>query len=272
MIQIFQIFYHEDQRVFLDDAFSPLDNSNKMYPYNYEYAVFFDLYKKTQWTKNSYLGALSWKFKQKTGLDGKTLLSMINENPGKDVYFVNPFPDQIIYENCWAQGEVFHQGITQLTQKLLEQVGYDPNILKLATAPRHLAYCNYWIANQAFWDSYMQFLMPIWNFVLSSDKAIASEMSKEADPIIKAPYLPFIFERLFSTYLTISSHTTLSLPLDHEYIGQSKYLSFFDSLFSRARYASNFKDLPYLQMQLLKVLYSVKKWKNYNNNPKIRHR
>lgn len=264
MIQVYQIFYRDEQRNHLDPQFIPFDNSGKTYPYNYEYAVFFDLYKKINWSEQMYLGAVSWKFRQKTGLTSQQLNAMINENPNKDVYFVNPFPDQIVYENCWIQGEDFHPGITRITKKLLEQAGYSSDILDLPTSPCHLAYCNYWVGNKKFWDSYIDFLTPIWSQITKNSGQLAKELELLADPNIKAPYLPFIFERLFSTYLTISPHLSLSLPIAQDMSKQSKYLSTFAPLFKKARTAPSQKELPYIQLQLLKAFYRLRKWKNYD--------
>jgi len=226
MTKIYQIYYDDSQSAFLDPDFIPFNNQGRKYPYNYEYAVFFEIFKKHDWNMSDYCGALSWKFRAKTGLTGRAFLGQISENPGYDVYFVNPFPELMVYRSVWEQGDSFHPFLKEITKLLLSEVGYDSSILEMDTPPKCLAYCNYWVANKKFWDAYMAFLEPIWSYVRSNNNVLVQALARNADPLIGAPYLPFIFERLFSTFLMINSFKVFSVPVSPNVLKKNGLLSF----------------------------------------------
>lgn len=223
--KIYQIFYRENQKDSLDPAFIPHNNKGQEYPFNFEYAVFFDLYKNVNWASTNLLGTVSWKFHQKTGLNGNAISNHITKNPGMDVYFINPFPELCIYQSVWRHGDEFHPNLIKLTTTLLKECGYTEDILARETPPNLTAYCNYWIANKTFWDAYIDFLTPLWNYILQNDNSITKSIQQSADPFIKAPYLPFIFERLFSTFLSINKFKVSSIPIDSGKLQDNPYLS-----------------------------------------------
>lgn len=214
--QIFQIYYLPDQLKYLEKSFTPYDNAGKVYPFNFEYAVFFDVYSKADWSSSEYLGAVSWKFKAKTGMTGEHLTDFIKENPGYDVYFVNPFPELSIYRSVWEHGDEFHPNLTEITSKLLKRCGYSDSILMTETPPNKTAYCNYWVGNKKFWDEYIKFLEPLWTYISENDDDLTQSLGKLADPLIQAPYAPFIFERLFSTFISNREFKTISIPTHNE--------------------------------------------------------
>lgn len=199
---IFQIFYLEEQRGYLENDFTPYDNSSFKHPFNFEYAVLFRIYPELNWNDHSLNGTVSWKFRAKTGLSSKEFLTEIEKNPGHDVYLVNPATSHICFSNIWKQGEVFHPGITAKTEKILRAAGYNTDFLKLDTPPNLTAYCNYWAANKVFWDEYIAFLKPLWAYLNSPEGSAVLMDSTQADLNIRAPLLPFVFERLFSSFLS----------------------------------------------------------------------
>jgi len=207
-IDIYQIYYKQEQRRHLDSSFIPFNNEGMNYPENFEYAVFFKVFEATNWLKTDLLGTVSWKFKSKTSRDAKDFYQFIEDNPGYDVYFINPFPELSIYRNVWEQGELFHSNMTEIVSRLLKECGYPKEILEIETPPNLTAYCNYWVANKRFWDEYVEFIRPIWNRILTDREVQAS-----ADPNINAPYTPFIFERLFSTFLALKTFKVASMPI-----------------------------------------------------------
>lgn len=209
----------------MDSAFIPYDNSAKNYPYNYEYAVFFDLYKKVDWNETDLLGSVSWKFFEKIGLSGQSFFEHIEKNPGMDVYFINPFPELSIYKNGWEQGNHYHAYLTELTEILLEVVGLPVAFLKIPTPPHLNAYCNFWIGNKNFWDTYMEFLKPIWNYIQTQDNSLTRALERETNALISGPYLPFIFERLFSSFLVLNPQIK-ALGLDYDYNKIQEYSYF----------------------------------------------
>lgn len=104
-VRIFQIYFEEWQRELLDPAFYPLDNSRSTSELM-EFAVFEQLQHNAATQGATLWGALSWRFGEKTGMQGADWVKQIVANPGYDVYFCNPHThNEAIFHNMWMQGK-----------------------------------------------------------------------------------------------------------------------------------------------------------------------
>ena len=105
------------------------------------------------------------------------------------------------------QGEHFHAGITGRAQALLDASGL---AWKLESIPRHnhsnLCYCNFWVATPRFWDDYVGgVLNKIATFLESNpDDPVAKSVMEQTQYDDPLPFLPFIVERLLTTYLSLN--------------------------------------------------------------------
>ncbi len=153
-------------------------------------------------------GLFSPKFSGKTQITGFQFASFIRKNPDHDVYLINP-PDYFIFPymfyNIWEHGEACHPGLYEKTNRLLAKAGYDFDVSNM---PRmkgiHQTFCNYWAGTPSFWEGYMQFLAPLMA-VVDHDKNADGEfykLTKYQDGSFC--FIPFIFERLLSTYLLLN--------------------------------------------------------------------
>ncbi|RME91641.1 MAG: hypothetical protein D6767_04810 [Candidatus Hydrogenedentota bacterium] len=210
MITIYQIYYQENQKKYLEKDFIPYNNEYGNAKW-FEYGVFEKEYRENPIAKEELRGYVSWKFRQKTKISGQEFLDFIKRNPGYDVYFINPYEfDALAFPNVWYQGEFYHPGILSFSQKLLDHAGYSLDLHLLQTKPLEAAFCNYWIGNQKFWDLYMDFTIPLFEYI--ENKLTTEEkdfLFSKADTKIKANYIPFIMERMFSTLLATKSDTIL---------------------------------------------------------------
>jgi hypothetical protein len=202
---IHQIYYDDAQRAALDPAFSPYDNRENLRPEWREYHVF-----RTEWLAGrcwagDVTGFLSWKFGAKTGIAGRAFVEFVERHPGHDVYFVNPNRvEPRPFTGIWQQAEVHHPGIIGLAQRIFDQVGVAVDLAMLEQPREQVLFCNYWAGTRRFWDEYMAFCEPVHRQILvgldAADRALAWS---RADREIDAPYVPFIMERLFSTFLAL---------------------------------------------------------------------
>lgn len=204
-IKIFQNYFRDDQLSLLDPDFVPHDWRHNPHPEYRETIVFLDAYRRGRHLEADYVGIVSWKFGQKTRITGRQFKSFIERNPGYDVYFINPFPYEGYQFNIWTQGERNHPGLWPLAQDLFDTAGYPVTLQELGRMDRRtLLYCNYWVGNRAFWDTYIAFIEPLFECIVHRMAATTRERyfarAKYHDP---APYFPFIFERMFSTLLLI---------------------------------------------------------------------
>lgn len=204
-IKIFQTYYKEIQNKKLDSDFVPLDNTNNHKPLWTEYWLFLNHYKNDGFRSSKYSGILSWKFNDKTNLTGQEFINFIQNNDGHDVYFINPYPYEMYCStNIWHHGEYFHPGLIQMAQNILDDIGYNIDLSSLINDERNTLFCNYWVGSTEFWEKYMDFTLPIFDYINNSlsnenKKLIYSHADKSRGK--DAAYFSFIFERLFTTLL-----------------------------------------------------------------------
>jgi hypothetical protein len=221
-IFIYQIFFKEDQKKYLDSSFIPYFNSVK--DNWFEYGVFAREYALQTHKKSDYTAFLSWKFAQKTKLEGKNILRFMEENPGYDCYFINPFPElTYLYENVWLQGDSFHKGLLNITQDLFFEAGYNIDLSRLRNNKHNVLFANYWVGNQHFWEAYMNFTLPLYNLInkklIEGNKIFLQVADSSRDRSVTSSFIPFIMERLFSTFLLLNkSFSTLSYQYSDEFM------------------------------------------------------
>src|SRR5690606_8585043 len=90
-IRIFQIYFEPWQKELLDPAFAALNNAG-VKSEAMEFDVFERLGRSEHVRGATLWGALSWRFVEKTGMSGADLIAALQANPGMDVYYFNPHP------------------------------------------------------------------------------------------------------------------------------------------------------------------------------------
>ena len=217
-IGIYQNYYRVDQLSLLDPDFIPHDNTANENPEYREYWLFMNMYEKGRHLEADFAGMVSQKFYEKTQIRGSEFINFIEQNRGFDVYFINPLPFTInayAFKNVWHQGEFYHPGLFDFVQNLLNKLGYGIDLNEIKNSEQTLLFSNFWVGNSYFWDEYMKFTRPVYDYLRNemseAEKAI---ISKEADRVIKINYTPFIFERMFSTLLATNPSIK---PLGYQY-------------------------------------------------------
>ena len=212
---IYQIFYNNSTKEMVDVSFIPYDNTIPVKEKEFEYGVMRNLYLNNELFKNNkeYAGVLSWKFRQKTGVEGKELFRWLEDNKGYDVYFINPWPENSYMSfNIWHQGEYYHRGIISLVEKLFKEakIKFDIRTSNRNTIDT-LCFCNYWIANKKFWTIYMKYCEKLYAAMQNTDietKKLLHDI--QADSQIKSAFFAFIMERMFSTVLLMKKFSVLN--------------------------------------------------------------
>ena len=151
-LKIYQIYFERSQMPFLEKEFIPFDASKVPNPENREYRIFHRSYTQEKHKESLYTGFISWKFYEKTQIRGKEFIQFIQKNPGYDVYFINPFWEEIFWQNVWLQGESKHPGLIVFVQRILEKLGHEIDLRTMHNDISNLSYCNYWVGNRKFWD------------------------------------------------------------------------------------------------------------------------
>jgi hypothetical protein len=183
----------------VDPAFKALEVQES--PQRREVAHLLEFWKKDMHREHAVSAVLSAKFGEKTGLKGQAFVDFIRNNPGFDVWFVNPFPQvQYLNFNIWEHGEDWHPGLCRRAQQLFDAV--EPRV-KVSEIPRSrpdtLLFCNYWAGTPRFWDRYMSKVEAYSAAALSLPEIFDSTRHYS-----ETTFFPFFFERYFTTFLSVN--------------------------------------------------------------------
>jgi len=205
-VRVFQVYYRKQQLAALDPAFEPYDNIGDLDALM-EFNVFRKIARKGEVGGCKYWGAVSWKFGQKAGMTGRELLSIVHNNPGFDVYFCNPHTDtEALYNNLWVQGETAHPKFIPLAKEIFAAAGLRPESIDELWPASLFSSTNYFVATAPFWEDYLRFVEDVLHRAASGLSALGSVTLRSSMADAKglhanATYLPFVVERLFSTFL-----------------------------------------------------------------------
>ena len=224
-VTIHQIYYKPEQRQRLDPSFVPYNNIAHGDSDWCEWRVMNEAFQGGVCAQADFVGFVSWKFRDKTGISGETVLKYIYDHPGFDVYFANPYQDAMVtwgFRHVWEEAEQWHHGIKVLAMDVLKKANSSLEWETLVTRYEETCYCNYWIANARFWKAFMAFATPVADILehgLSEEQQLFLEQSKKTTKQ-RMTFRPFIMERLFSTFLaTVRGQfqcARISLPITND--------------------------------------------------------
>ncbi|HIJ37789.1 MAG TPA: hypothetical protein HPP80_02735 [Rhodospirillaceae bacterium] len=204
-VAIYQIFYNQQTEAARDEAFLPLDCRSDPAPERREIHHILAFFKAQRHYHSDYSGIVSPKFREKAKITGNHFINFINENPGADVYFINPYPHLSYFcFNLWDQGELVSPGLCDLANQVFAAAGYDIDVRKLPRNRTDTAlYCNFWVGSRRFWDLFMPFVDGLVAALDRLPEAVQGRIFGPAPYLTEATYFPFIFERMFSTFLAL---------------------------------------------------------------------
>lgn len=166
---------------------------------------------------DEYFGLFSPKFELKTRLTIPKVKSFICNNPGRDIYLFNPCPMHVFqYLNMWEQGEEFHKGLVEITDKLLQKANINFSVkLPHRQTEQQVVYCNYWVAKKTKFDEIIYYFKLL-NSIVDNDQEIRQEIFDFTEyAISQACFYPFVFERLLSTFLYMNKEIDV-LPYSYK--------------------------------------------------------
>lgn len=201
-----------DERHFglVQAGFEPLDFRHNPHPELREFQIFKELYEAGEHKKADILGAVSTRFQGKSILDGNDVHRWISENPGYEVYVINPYPQfAYTHKNLWQFSENTRDpDFTRKSQGVLDRAGLDYNLNSVGHHNNSiLSCCSYWFGTSSFWESYMQdMILPIMNLTQAElGSELYSFLYEEQEYYGVAAHgcgsLPFLLERSVSLYL-----------------------------------------------------------------------
>lgn len=205
-MNIYQIFYDENSKKQLDNSFVPFDNSNSLFKDWYEYSVIREVLKRNSFNKEEYIGILSPRFFEKTGIRGADVLNLIN-NSKSDVISFSPRFDQIAYYvNPFYQAEFCHKGMIDLSKRVFAELGLPINLDTLVTDQTRTIFANYFVAKYSFWEKYLSISEKIFEMSKGSSKTAALLNTQVRHRgAYNYTYKIFLIERLITVVLELEN-------------------------------------------------------------------
>ena len=228
-VLVHQIFYNEETRQKVLPGFIPMDNTANLRPDWFEFWVMLNYLRENPLRDDAWYGFLSPRFSDKTGLSAQAVMQTIElASSDTDVFLFTSAWDQSCYFlNPWEQGEVWHPGITALTQAFLDHIQMPVSIKDIATDSSCTVLSNYFVANKKFWTD--------WHMLAEQFFEFAESDQLHAEPLLghtsygsvknQYPMKTFIQERLATLLLATKDYQVV-------YVDQSSVAPIFQRLFS----------------------------------------
>jgi hypothetical protein len=217
-VVIHQIYYNEETRQKVMPGFLPLDNTANLRPDWFEFWVILTYLREHTLDDRTWYGFFSPRFTQKTGLTPQMVIQTIEQVPSNtDVVLFSHGWDQICYFlNPWEQGEIWHPGVTSLTQQFLDTHTEYRNIHQLVTDSGNTVFSNYFVANKKFWSDWQKLAEMFFNYVeqQNSQSAFAGDTSYGLESN-RYPMKTFIQERFASLLMATGSYQIVNTDQSH---------------------------------------------------------
>jgi len=228
--KVYQVYYQEEQKKYLNQEFSPFNNTSNKRPDLMEYHIFKIGYKRALSEKLSHWGFFSWKWEGKTKIKPQKFIDFIEKNPDQDVYLINWAPHaESVCLNIWIHGEMHHHGLTYIADECLKMLNYiSPNesVSNIIMTSHNTCLSSYFVASAKFWADYLQFLNSIKNTIDNNDhlKSLVYTKTLYNDRNDQYSFFPFIVERLFSTFLILNKNKYKILNYPYDFSIYKKYI------------------------------------------------
>lgn len=219
IVRVNQIAYAPEHTQYLSPHAVWYDNSNATEQPCLENHVISQLINDGDHDGCDYFGVLSWAFERKRAVSLSKLLPLVDGT--SDVFAFDNLHKQ---PNVWRKAETWHKGIIDVAREVFKQshphvaerfdTVQTPNIYSNAFLTRPDVYEQYvydWL------DPFMSVLMrtesaqkPCTSYTaMKAKQGVTSEHLRRATGYPYYTLMPFVCERLFSTFLAFNPHLTI---------------------------------------------------------------
>ena len=217
---VHQIYYDESSRRTLDPGFIPLDNTSNERPDWFEFWVIRRFLTDTPLREDAWYGFLSPKFHAKTGLDSNQVFDFLQRFSAQaDVALFSYAWDQIAYFlNPFEQGEFWHPGLLDLSQRYFSTIGIDLDLKNLVTHSLTTVFSNFIVAKAEFWRRWLGIANALFELVERGDCGLSAEIGSPTSYVSnRSPFSmkTFIQERFASVLLIQGTFRVVALDLSY---------------------------------------------------------
>jgi hypothetical protein len=205
--KIFQSYFLPEQRGQIDPLITPFDNTSNTRPELREYHLFKRAIDEGHVNGLDMWGMLGPRWQDKVKYPAIEMWKTLENAPKSDVYIFNHARVvNALTMNVWEHGEYFHPGIKTVARYAIEKVIGKGDVVDVIMTDSVTCYCSYFVATNEFWSDYIRFLDQI--------KNVLDNLPPELNQIYRSSagygrdltlnLFPFIIERMFSTYLSLT--------------------------------------------------------------------
>lgn len=204
-IRVFQMYSESWQRELLDSAFYALDVS-RVDAHTLDLSVWTQLQANPATQGAQLWGAVSWRFAERTGMNGADWVRQIEAQPGSDVYFSSAgIQQEAVFHNPWLQAETQFPRFLELARAFFEATGLPLEQLSAISPSPMVATGGMLVGTPDFWAAYVPWLRKL---LVTADKRMPPALRDLMHgPIAGAEqgsqdrYLPHIVDRLLPVFL-----------------------------------------------------------------------
>lgn len=219
LTKIFSIYYDEKTLENIPDGFTGLCNKHGP-EHLYEVFPIRKYLQENELDKNQYTGFFSPKFFQKTKITGEDIRNTLNQASSETTVclFSSAVDEASLFPNVWIQGDGFHPGLLNISQRLAWNAGYTIDLKSSITPLQTAVFSHYFVAKTEFWDEWLR-ITDIYFDMLEIDKDLKNfkTLHRRMETLIHA----FIIERIPTMIITCKKfHTFFDINL---YMRQEKF-------------------------------------------------
>jgi hypothetical protein len=203
--------------------------------------------------KSTVWGLLTPDFTKRTGLTGQDLLTVIQSNPGFDLYYASAHPElEAIYHNPWRSPEVTHPEFVALSRRFLKAASLSDVPVDSISHSSLFATGHLMVASSSLWAKYVGFVETVLSQVQKNLSTTDKDKLFNEPPVPgRMTHLALIVARLLSVFLMLknSNFRAFKIPLPEQEKTMNTHL----------RFLREMKDLGLTQ----KSKWHLAAWVNY---------
>ena len=205
-LKCYTITYDETTRKNVRSGFLEIDNSKGPPAFREAYPILKFL-SENSFNDDEWLGFFSPKLYEKTGATYQDIKNVaIQAEKGIEVCLLTAHWDSAaMWLNVWLQGEAYHHGLMDISQRLSIKAGYNTNLQSAVTCLDTAVFSNFFIAKPIFWREWSRVVQLYFDMVLN-DSSLASFLVPYRQSLL--PIHSFVLERVASMILLNKNFNT----------------------------------------------------------------
>lgn len=208
-IRLHMIHYDEASRAAVAAPYLPLDNANGPEGW-FEFWPIYAFLRDAALEDDVWYGFVSPRFEAKAGVAYGDVAKILQSDPEAEVaLFSHSWSELAYHRNPWEQAELWHPGVTALTEAFLREAGIDFDIQATVTDMETSVFSNYILAKRRFWEDWFALADAYFGYVEAEGPDGPHSRMTRHRGVDAYAMKTFVQERFASIVLTRSAFRTV---------------------------------------------------------------